>query len=71
MFGSRKKSAGQLNVLAGLLGKIGGALPTQTGATQSGADSKKINLEAIRQAEQTRVRMDSWKAEQYLRLKRA
>ena len=68
MIGSRKtKSTGPLDILAGLYKKIG-ALETQTAGRQSSADSKEINLEAIRQGEKARVRMDVWKAEQYVRL---
>ncbi len=71
LLGSRKtKSAGHLDVLFGLYKKIG-ALETQNAGGQSSTDSKEINLEAVRQREKARVRMDAWKAEQYIRLKRA
>ena len=71
MIGSRKtKSTGPLDILAGFYKKIG-ALETQTAGRKSSGDSKEINLEAIQQAEKARVRMDTWKAEQYVRLVRA
>jgi hypothetical protein len=71
LLGSRKtRSAGPLDVLAGFYKKIG-ALETETAGRQSTADSAQINLEAVRQAEKARVRMDTWKAEQYARLVRA
>jgi hypothetical protein len=71
LLGSRKtKSTGTLDVLASLYKKMG-ALETRAVGRQSGADSKERNLEAVRQAEKARVRMDTWKAEQYVRLTRA
>ena len=71
LLGSRKtKSAGPLDILAGFYEKIG-ALETKAAGRQSTEDSTQINLEAARQAEKARVRMDTWKAEQYARLVRA
>lgn len=71
LIGSRKaKSAGQLDVLAGIRRKIG-ALQTQMGTQGAGAGSREINLEAIQQAERARAVTERLRAVQYACLKRA